>query len=212
MLVLVISVLAILSGILTVAGKIWFDTIKPWISDWLLINKYLGVQEAFLSWMGWLQPVEDWGYREQRGVGYMLSTKIMMVDWDIADREDMHYTIRTREEAVAKVEALVKVHPSMVWKIYYTPNGVHAFLLSEEVTPKSRRAKYIYKALKGDSLYFKLSKMRNLWGIRVTPKVGREGDFVAHYEGYVWGTKGEVIPSAKYIMNTHDSLIRMSLL
>lgn len=212
MLVLSICLFAIFSAILTVAGKIWFDTMKPWMRDWLLINKYLGMKEAFLSWLGWLQPVDDWGYREQRGVGYMMSTKVMMVNWDIADREGIHYTIRTREEAVAKVEALVKVHPYMVWKVYYTPNGVHAFLLSEEVTPKSKRAKYIYKALKEDGLYLKFSQMRNLWGIRVTPKVGREGDFVVRYEGYIWGSEGEILPSAKELMDTHDSLIHKSLL
>ena len=152
--------------------------------------------------------IYSWGtFRFDRGVKYMNLFNLLMIDWDpVAEGEeaDGHYTIHSKQEVYELLEARVLSHPDEVWKVYETPSGgIHAFLLSHKYTPEEGYD--ILTEMKGDTLYRDLSKQRGKWGVRISPKPKRVGDFVARYVA-TFG-KGMALPEHIETMQVHDSFL-----
>lgn len=138
----------------------------------------------------------SWGnYRFDRGVHYMDLSSLVMLDWDPNDEPDgIHYTISSTQEVEELLAQRVSEHPDEFWITYLTPSGgVHAFLLSHKYTPEE--AEPLMRQLKCDLLYVELSLKRKKFGVRISPKPNRLGDYVASY----WKTFGSGIPLPEHV-------------
>ena len=159
----------------------------------------------FLNRCGKIYP---WGsFRLERKIQFMNLFTLLMVDWDPAaegEDTDGHYTIRSKQEVFTILEERVANHPDELWRVYKTPSGgIHTFLLSHKVTPVEGYE--ILTEMRGDTLYRDMSVKRNKWGVRVSPKPGREGDFIARYIK-TYG-KGNPLEEHLGTMQVHDSFL-----
>ena len=120
---------------------------------------------------------------------------LVMLDWDPSDEPDgVHYTISSTSEVEELLAQRVSEHPDEFWVTYLTPSGgVHAFLLSHKYTPEE--AESMMRSLKCDLLYVELSLKRKKFGVRISPKPNRLGDYVASF----WKTFGNGIPLPEHV-------------
>jgi hypothetical protein len=140
----------------------------------------------------------SWGsYRFDKGLQLMDFLNLVMLDWDPSpsDTPDgVHYTISSTSDVEALLTERVVKNPDEFWVTYLTPSGgVHAFLLSHKYTPLE--AEPLMRGLKCDLLYVELSLKRNRFGVRISPKPNRLGDYVASY----WKTFGNGIPLPEHL-------------
>jgi hypothetical protein len=145
-------------------------------------------------------------YQEYSKIHVMYMDKLLMVDWDISGSNpvDHHYTVKNKEEIHRLLKFRVAVYPNELWKVYDTPSGgCHAFLLSHEYTPEEGIG--ILKFLKGDRLYQHFSLKKKVWSARISPKPGRDGDYIARFSGYIGN--GKPLPRNLEIMAIHDSYL-----
>ena len=150
-----------------------------------------------------------WGnFKFNQGVKYMQLLNCVMLDWDPApvgeEMDNHHYTISSTSEVEELLSKRVETNPDEFWVTYLTPSGgVHAFLMSHKLTPVE--ASPLMLELLCDKLYVELSAQRNKFGVRISPKVGRKGDYVASY----WKTfgSGNILPEHEEVMRIHDSYI-----
>lgn len=144
---------------------------------------------------------------EDRGIKFLSFKSLMMADWDLVAEgkaADFHYSIFNREEAVERLRKLNL--EKYCWAVYHTPNGVHAFLISQQVKPRSKQAKAISTALGMDELYMGMCKKHNYWSVRVSPKPGRVNDYVAQFKELV-GNQETIVPELYSLLDYHDSCI-----
>ena len=145
-------------------------------------------------------------HRRDRGVKYVGFADVLMLDWDIPAEGHVSQncvTITCREEALAVLEAFCAKYPGKFrFRVYETPGGVRAFLLSGHV-PAHHAAGW-QRVLRCDPLYTEMCYLRGACWCRVSPKVGRTGDYVARPWKNV-GT-GPVNPSVCRLVNWHDKL------
>jgi uncharacterized protein (TIGR02996 family) len=89
--------------------------------------------------------------------------------------------------------------------VYETPGGVRAFLTShfEEFGPDHRR---LMDDLSIDPLYRDITQEQRAWWCRVSPKVGRQGDYVARPWTTVQGADGIESLDALLALREHDRL------
>lgn len=149
---------------------------------------------------------QSWGkFRFDKGLKCMDTNDLMMIDWDPTDGEvDDHYTIRSKGEVYQILEERVINHPDELWRVYETPSGgIHAFLLSHQVTPK--QGGDLITEMRGDLLYRDHSIKRGMWGVRIGPKPNRIGDYVARYVA-TFG-QGIALPEHIEAMKVHDSFL-----
>ena len=146
-------------------------------------------------------------YRRSKGVTYLSLYSLLMVDWDpVKDGEsaDEHYTVCSKGEVLDILNEDIERNPSHLWKIYETPSGgIHAFLISHSLTPKEGSP--LLTALKGDGLYRKMCLRRGVWSVRVSPKKGRKGDFIARFLEYKG--HGEMLAENQEAIDIHDSFL-----
>ena len=138
----------------------------------------------------------SWGnYRFDKGLQCMDLLNLVMLDWDPSDEPDgVHYTISSTQEVEELLSERVSKHPDEFWVTYLTPSGgVHAFLLSHKYTPQE--AENLMRELRCDLLYVELSCKRKKFGVRISPKPNRLGDYVASY----WQTFGRGTPLLEHI-------------
>jgi hypothetical protein len=150
-------------------------------------------------------PLTDGCRREERGMTFLNHRSVLMVDWDLPspDHPEQCATIKTRQEAVERLEAWFRDNPVDSWDVYDTPGGVRAFLLSRWVPAGSEEMRRVHKALGGDPVYSQRCGERGYYGVRVSPKPGRKGDYVARRVRTVWGTQPSPAPSGMF-----DFLVR----
>jgi len=155
-----------------------------------------------------------WGFiKKEEKVGghfmtFMFTKDLMMVDWDPApvgqEIDGIHYTISSKEEVYFILNERVAAYPNELWRVYETPSGgVHAFLVSHHVRPK--QGEEIISSMKGDLIYKMLCKKQGYWSIRLSPKPGRPGDYIARFVGN-WGN-GSPLKDHLEVMDYHDSYL-----
>lgn len=123
----------------------------------------------------------------EEGVMYMTSSTnfkvtsfdwLPVADWDWPDKihDSRCTTISTLEDVVRILNKYLESNENHV-RVYETPAGVHAFFLGEKQTPRE----FNWEGLNADPIYQKICIQKNKFRIRVSPKLGRTGDFVARY-------------------------------
>jgi hypothetical protein len=152
-------------------------------------------------------------FKVQDSVKYLMLISTMMVDWDPVPvtehkADERHYTISSIEEVNDLLTQRVITNPDELWHAYLTPSGgVHAFRVSHR-TPAAQGVEII-KSLKGDLLYAEMTLRRNMYGVRVSPKIvngsPRVGDFVAK----PWKIFGNApaLPENLIVMELHDKFL-----
>ena len=145
--------------------------------------------------------------RYTKGVKYLDMVGLMMCDWDCAqspDSVDHHYTITSLDQVDSIINSLVRAKPDLLLIGYKTPSGgAHAFLVSH-IVKLERGVKLGYK-LKCDQLYLKFCQQRGNFAVRVSPKLEREGDYIAKF-WKTWGN-GTPDPRQEEIMRGHDAFL-----
>jgi hypothetical protein len=137
-----------------------------------------------------------WGnFRFDKGLQCMDLLNLVMLDWDPSDTPDgVHYTISSTSEVEELLTERVTQNPDEFWVTYLTPSGgVHAFLMSHKYTPEE--AEPLMRELKCDLLYVELSLKRKKFGVRISPKPNRLGDYVASF----WKTFGDGVPLPEHL-------------
>jgi hypothetical protein len=150
-----------------------------------------------------------------------------MVDIDLPDflSHGGAYNFKTKKDALKNLKEFMKTRlgSRTAWKMYDTPAGIRMF----DVSKGSRGAKPdifgdVGHALGGDKVYIRASKGKKAYDMRIMPKPGRKGDFIAKKmtdirtkgakPGYVIGRRADVDPkSLREINEIHDILIRLIL-
>ena len=171
-------------------------------------TKASSTSSDFVAFLLKCNEIQFWGkFRFDRGLKCMDMANLMMVDWDPikpGDEPDDHYTISSKEEVYEIIKQRVTSHPAELWRVYETPSGgVHAFLLSHSLTPEEGEG--ILLEMKGDLLYRDFSLKRGMWGVRISPKPNRVGDFVARYVA-TFGS-GKALSEHIETMKVHDSFL-----
>jgi hypothetical protein len=140
-----------------------------------------------------------YSYRFQKGVSYMDIPGILMGDWDLREGAQDHYSISNREEVINLLPL------DKLWRLYTTPNGVHAFLMSEMFEDGSQIESTLL-SLKCDPLYSRISQQRGGCAVRISPKPNRVGDYIARF----WMELGEgsAIKAIEEIVAIHDSYLK----
>lgn len=177
------------------------------VIDWrrnMSNNKRQPKYSKTLSFRGVSTP--HWGgFRFERGMMMMDMYSMLMVDWDPVEEgveTDHHYTVHCKQEVFDILAARVKACPDELWRVYETPSGgIHAFLLSHSITTEEGYG--IVTEMKGDLLYRDYCRRRGMWAVRVTPKVGRQGDYVARFLCH-YGS-GQPLPLNVKAIRIHDS-------
>jgi uncharacterized protein (TIGR02996 family) len=145
-------------------------------------------------------------------VEYLAFPRLLMGDWDTPD--DFHFhessvTVPSREYVLGILRRDVAERPDHAWRAYETPGGVRAFLTSEfeEFSPRHAR---LMADLFIDPLYRQITEEQRAWWCRVSPKVGRPGDFVARPWTTVRGADAVESLDALLALREHDRLCRRS--
>ena len=131
----------------------------------------------------------SWGTFEfKKGVKFMKLNNLVMLNWDpspTGQQDGVHYTISSTDDVEEIMVDRMKEHTDEFWVTYLTPSGgVHAFLLSHSMLPIE--AAPMMEDMQCDKLYIKMNLKGNYFGVRISPKLGRKGDYVASY----WKTFG----------------------
>ena len=132
------------------------------------------------------------------------SQRTAMQDWDWPD--DHHIakqaiTIKNLGDVYDSMKKFTSDNPEELWKVYVTPGGVRAFDMANR--RPTVQALDLANKLGSDPLYAQLSDSSRRWYSRISPKAGREGDFVA----VPIGTMGQGTPLAAnmdYVRRFHD--------
>jgi hypothetical protein len=132
------------------------------------------------------------------------SKQVAMQDWDWPD--DGHIaknaiTVNNLGDVYESMNRFTTDNPDELWRMYVTPGGVRAFDMASQ--RPAYKAFDLQGQLNSDPLYAQLTDNTGFWGARISPKMGREGDFVALPIGQM-GT-GQRLPSnVDYIKRFHD--------
>lgn len=147
-----------------------------------------------------------------KGLWVMQTSDLMMLDWDVnpnaSEETDCHYTVRSKGEAVRALEKFCKRNPNCLFRVYETPSGIHAFLVSHKM-PVWYRALNLGLTLGADNYYMSMCMKRGAWSYRIEPKKGRKGDYVARF--LCWVGKGVADPYLAQLMKKHDNLIELGI-
>jgi hypothetical protein len=146
------------------------------------------------------------------GTGYFGKyNQLPMIDIDIADVAGSHSAAQivhqTKDAALRGVKKFLKTKQGKKTRfdVQETPGGIRLFNLSKRTVPRKHAA--LDKKLGGDPWYRMMSQKRNAFAARLSPKPGREGDYVSKRIGQ-WG-EGKVNPRSLYeVENYHDAIIR----
>lgn len=143
----------------------------------------------------------------QKGMKIISFRHVVMLDWDVPNEGHVMegcVTIRRKEEAIVILQQYCMEDKKMLFRVYETPGGVRAFLVSR-MSESVRLDEPLMRRLSCDPLYTRLCASRGEWACRVSPKVGRKGDYVARY----WTTigDGKEDEGAMELVKYHDELI-----
>jgi uncharacterized protein (TIGR02996 family) len=157
------------------------------------------------------------GYTEQlvhvrddvQKVEYIGFNRLLMGDWDIPD--DFHFhdgsvTVPNREYVLGILHRDVSQRPNHFWRVYQTPGGVRAFLTSDFQVFCAEVHSALMKDLSIDPVYRDIATAQRAWWCRVSPKIGRPGDYVAKPWTTVKGTDGIESLDALLAVKEHDRL------
>jgi len=156
------------------------------------------ISNDFMSFLSKCNQTCSWGsYRFDKGLHLMDFFNLVMIDWDPSPSDtpdEVHYTISSIEDVDRILSNRIKSNPDEFWVTYLTPSGgVHAFLVSHKYTPEE--AEPLMRELKCDLLYVELSLKRKKFGVRISPKPNRLGDYVASF----WKTFGGGVPLMEHL-------------
>ena len=130
-------------------------------------------------------------------VEYIAFPRLLMGDWDVPD--DFHFhegsvTVPSREYVLGILHRDVRERPDHAWRAYETPGGVRAFLTSHFEEFSADRHHGMMADLSIDPLYREITAEQRAWWCRVSPKVGRPGDYVARSWTTVRGGRCHRVP------------------
>ena len=111
-----------------------------------------------------------------------------------------------RKDALMNLLDYVKADRNARFRVYDTPAGIRVFNLAQRTGP-SPVTHAIDKALGGDKFYRNMARNQEIFHSRLSPKPGRQGDFVARLLGDI----GSGTPNPKNLAEVtqyHDNLIR----
>jgi hypothetical protein len=153
-------------------------------------------------------------HTQTAGTGYFGQfRKTPMIDIDVAGPHHYAYNIGfpTKKDALRNLADFTKskAGKDSLFKVYETPGGIRLFDLSKRATPRSyyQTGQSPSKALGDDIGYVNYNLRRGGFASRLSPKPGREGDYVARFRGYAG--KGKAHPLNRAEVNKyHYYLIR----
>ena len=144
--------------------------------------------------------------RYENGLKCLDMVGLMMGDWDPAPagKLDNHYTVTGLEQIDSIMSSWARARPNQLWLGYKTPSGgAHAFLVSHVVG--LNEGINLGTTLRCDKLYLKYCLRRGSFAVRVSPKLNREGDYIAKF-WKTWGN-GKPDPRQEEIMRGHDAFL-----
>jgi uncharacterized protein (TIGR02996 family) len=147
---------------------------------------------------------------EVQKVEYVAFPRLLMGDWDCPDTFHFHegsVTVPSRDYVLGILRRDVRDEPDHVWRVYETPGGVRAFLTSD-YRPFDRHHRGLMLNLSIDPLYREITTQQAAWWCRVSPKVGRPGDYVARPWTTIRGGEGIESLDALLAVREHDRLCR----
>jgi hypothetical protein len=140
---------------------------------------------------------------------YGLFGHILCADFDWPDSghlSDLSITVKTATEVLNTLRRI-----GGTWRLYITPGGMRAFLVSEKITVQEMeegKAFFQYKELNADPLYWGFTQSyHKKWGFRLVPKLGRHYDWIAEFLEVV-GDPADADPELVRLVETyHDQQI-----
>jgi hypothetical protein len=152
------------------------------------------------------QPINCGYYQYEYG----LFKHIVCADWDWPDKAHLSekaITIKTATDALNILR-----HIGGTWRLYVTPGGMRAFLVSQPVTVRDmieNKAFFQYEELSADPLYwaFTLSSHEK-WGFRLVPKeIRKDYDWVAEFIEVVGDPANADAELTRLVETYHDQQI-----
>lgn len=146
---------------------------------------------------------------EECGVTYKRFDVIAALDWDwpnVAHKAAECVTIDTIEDVYRLLAPWLLAHPDQAIRIYETPGGVRGVLTGKRQTVDEFLCLGV-DALNADPLYLKLCNQRKVFGVRVSPKLNRTGDFIARYVCTLGGAEDPEI--VEVVERFHDSYLQL---
>ncbi len=144
-------------------------------------------------------------------VEYVAFPRLLMGDWDCPDDYHFHegsVTVPDRPYVLGILRRDVRERPGHVWQVYETPGGVRAFLTSHFEGFSAGHHPRLMADLSIDPVYREITAQQGAWWCRVSPKVGRPGDYVARPWATVRGADGVESLDALLALREHDRLCR----
>ena len=139
-----------------------------------------------------------------KGLEVIGARNVAMQDWDWPDEGHIAknaITVKNLGDVYDRMQQFTSDNPDELWRMYVTPGGVRAFDLAKQRMPY--KSYELQSQLNSDPLYAGLVDQRNNWPARVSPKIGREGDFVAVPIAQM-GTGVALADNQDYVRRYHD--------
>lgn len=141
-------------------------------------------------------------------VNILRNNYIPVLDWDVPNeghKIEECVTFQSRTEIYKTIDFYAELFGLSI-KVYNTPGGVRGWITSHQFSPRGL-VTCMYK-MQVDPVYQNMTRERNEWGARVSPKPNREGDYVAKFSHMVGDI---IIPEAEEVIEYHDKLIKDNL-
>jgi len=106
--------------------------------------------------------------RNSYGASVLNAANVMFVDVDIAADG-----VKTQDEALALLDALVAVRPDFSFRVYATTAGLRYLCTSRLFQPETLESEDVLKCLKSDKRYVLLCRKQKCYRARLTPKPWR---------------------------------------
>jgi len=119
--------------------------------------------------------------RNAYGASVLNATNVMFVDVDIAQngkdpdtgRPAAPDAVKSQDEALALLTALVATRPDLAFRVYATAAGLRYLCTNKLFQPETLESEEILKSLKSDKRYVLLCRKQKCYRARLTPKPWR---------------------------------------
>lgn len=160
-----------------------------------------------LDSLRWMRRPYHTTVMEDNNVHYFHYTDLLMIDWDVDDGShfdpERQCLVDSIGDAWETLHNFCEKNPEYKFVMYQTPGGARAFCISHRIKALSDEAGYLMDELKCDKIYVDITQQRGNFACRLTPKIGREGDYVARFIGYLGN--GDADDSLLNRVSYHDT-------
>lgn len=153
-----------------------------------------------------MSVLDDAQVFDSKGMKILQSPRVLTLDWDISCSR--RYTgYGTRQSVVGSREYVwdllaPAIRPGMNVRLYWTPNGVRGFLTSGLMGLEQGLG--FHRLVMVDAAYTEMTRRYGAYNVRVSPKPGRQGDYVSWF--WMNCGSGKIHPEVMPYIKVHDAL------